>query len=67
MQTDRRPAAALGQILGRAGVLRQLCHVGRDAPRLVAGEDFGRLDYRTFPPNCSMNARAVAKSEKHQR
>src|SRR5262245_35269695 len=33
------------------------------APRRIARQHFG-VDSRTSPPNCSMNARAVAKSEK---
>jgi hypothetical protein len=41
---------------------QQLRHVGRDPAGLVTREDFGCLDYRTFPPNCSMNVRAVVSS-----
>jgi hypothetical protein len=33
-------------------------------PRLIARQRFEGFDFRNSPPNCSMKARAVAKSEK---
>src|SRR5262252_6714356 len=47
--------------------LQQLGDVCRNPPCHIARQRLSRLGCATSPPNCSMNAWAVAKSEKHQR